>query len=799
MSRVSSNGLNGRSGASTQSPQEMSQAVGGSGSESASDVVRGYVDPAARKDAMNRHASLTADETTGTSAQKPFLKPQQLLNLCVGLIGIQFAWSMQIALSSRVLEPLGANPFLFGLIWCAGPITGLLVQPVVGSLSDRTWTFMGRRRPFILLGALLGSLALLAFPFSPTLLIAALLIWVIDACVNVSQGPYRALVPDNVPAPQQPVANGYFNAAFGVGSVIAMGVAPLLKLFHVTMSVEQQYVMSALALILFIVYTSLTIREIRPAVTERSAAIAAKTPMWKSFGRFWRWNREIHKLCGVQFLTWLGIMCMFIYLTPFIVHNVYQVPDLSSPAAKRVEALQKLILPAMEKRTTDPQALSLASIQQLSLRHRSRDWVNPASLMPVLQAWSPQNGGSQFLPEELASDLAQDRQTYDRLNRQLDIALGTVLTPGYYDQVALPQIKTILSMGEPDPLLAGLNSARIGYSEKTDASSQAAKADKRFQKLLASDPALKKMLTRDDGLLSQQKASQNQSAVSSELPSELNAPPPEKLVKAYRELQAVKQGVNIKQALLEAVMLQPELTVAASASAPSGPQKPSGKPQPSDSDAGNLAAILPPAAISQVYHRQPGAPSLPARVIFQDLKTFAQMKALEAEATNTAQWALVAFNLMALLLSIPLGHWCLKVGKKRIYSISLGFLAVAFLFAPWVTTPLQVIVMMAAAGVAWATILSVPFSFLGDYMPVGEEGTVMGIFNMFIAGPQLISATLVAWLITQNPVQTVFGMTHNWSLAFLIASGCVFLAILALQSIQEKERSLNGATGAVGH
>ena len=136
----------------------------------------------------------------------------QLLNFCIGFFGLQFAWQMRIILSGPLTESLGASPLLYGLIWLAGPVTGIVVQPIIGALSDNTFTRFGRRLPYLFFGALFGAIGLILLPKSeflsglfgqnhPTwlaLLIAAIFIWVIDACVNAAQGPYRALIPDNV-------------------------------------------------------------------------------------------------------------------------------------------------------------------------------------------------------------------------------------------------------------------------------------------------------------------------------------------------------------------------------------------------------------------------------------------------------------------------------------------------------------------------------------------------------------------------------------------------------------------------
>jgi maltose/moltooligosaccharide transporter len=511
----------------------------------------------------------------------------QLFNLSAGIIGLQFAWSMQIALSSRVLEPLGADPFLFGAIWCAGPITGLLIQPLVGAISDRTWTRLGRRRPFILTGALLGALAILAFPFAPALWVGALLTWIIDACLNTAQGPYRALVPDNAPPEQHAVANSFINFAFGAGSVIALGVAPLLKTFNIPMSVEQQYVVASVALLLTITYASLTIREIRhrPGETEKAESGAAKGSLMDSIRRFKAGNPEIHKLCAVQFVTWVGLMCMYIYLTPYVVHHVYKLPDMSSPPYKQVE------------------------------------------------------------------------RTY----RQVE------------------------------PLLQRLEAAQ---------------------------------------------ASTHQPA----------AMPPADASRENAALAALAQ---------EAMQIRPESA------------------------------------------RQPLW--FNGQVSASNIAHYREMKRLDAEATNTAQLALVAYNLVALLLTIPLGYLCGLFGKKKLYSYTLVAYAAAMAFAPWVSTPEQAIGMMAVAGIGGATILSLPFAMLCEYLPEGDEGAVLGIFNVFVCAPQLISALVIGKIIEMNPLMTPFGMTHQWWIAFATASIFVFLSALALQAFKERFPGRMTATVSAGH
>lgn len=273
----------------------------------------------------------------------------QFLNFALGFFGLQFAWQMRIILSGPVTEGLGASPFIYGLIWLAGPFTGMVVQPLVGALSDKTVSPLGRRRPYLLGGALLASLALLIFPNSggiaeglasltglhlpavTGLLIAAIMIWVIDACVNVAQGPYRALIPDVVPEEQYSIANSYISLAIGLGSVVAAGTAPFLKwAFGYQMSIPAQFVMAALAFTLGMIWTCITIKEGKREYENKQETVQNNVSFWQSLKEFFALSPEVSKICTMQFFTWIGTMCMMIFFTQYAVHTIYCVPDLTT-------------------------------------------------------------------------------------------------------------------------------------------------------------------------------------------------------------------------------------------------------------------------------------------------------------------------------------------------------------------------------------------------------------------------------------------------------------------------------------
>lgn len=271
------------------------------------------------------------------------------LNFALGFLGLQFAWQMRIALAEPVTASLGASPLLYSLIWLAGPFSGMVVQPIIGVLSDNTKSRFGRRRPYLLAGALITAVALWLFPNSagisdliakifhinmPSwggLLVAAILIWVIDACINIAQGPYRSLIPDVVPPEQHAQANSYISLAIGLGSVVAMAVAPFLKFaFNYQMPTKAQFLMSGLAFALAMIWTCLTIKEkssLNQTTEENTENPVKKQSFWESLKEFFLLSPEVKKICTMQFFTWIGMMCLLIYFTAFSIHTVFGIPD----------------------------------------------------------------------------------------------------------------------------------------------------------------------------------------------------------------------------------------------------------------------------------------------------------------------------------------------------------------------------------------------------------------------------------------------------------------------------------------
>jgi maltose/moltooligosaccharide transporter len=159
--------------------------------------------------------------TASALRPKPRLSFWDIWNMSFGFLGIQFGFALQNANVSRIFETLGASVENIPILWIAAPVTGLLVQPIVGYFSDRTWNRLGRRRPYFLGGAILASLALVAMPNSPTLWVAAGMLWIMDASINISMEPFRAFVGDNLPSEQRTTGFAMQSFFIGTGAVVA--------------------------------------------------------------------------------------------------------------------------------------------------------------------------------------------------------------------------------------------------------------------------------------------------------------------------------------------------------------------------------------------------------------------------------------------------------------------------------------------------------------------------------------------------------------------------------------------------
>src|SRR5690242_12678135 len=201
---------------------------------------------------------------------RPLLSFWQIWNMCIGFMGIQFAFGLQNANMSRIFQVLGADMDDIAVLWIAAPLTGLIVQPLVGHFSDRTWSRLGRRRPYFLAGAVLTSLALILMPRSPALWAAAGLLWILDASINISMEPFRAFVGDNLAPAQRPAGYAMQSFFIGVGAVVASMMPWILTNAGVSNegaipdSVRWSFDIGAAVLAIAMLWTIVTSREYPP-------------------------------------------------------------------------------------------------------------------------------------------------------------------------------------------------------------------------------------------------------------------------------------------------------------------------------------------------------------------------------------------------------------------------------------------------------------------------------------------------------------------------------------------------------
>jgi len=270
---------------------------------------------------------------------KPKLSLVEIINMSVGFFGIQFGWDLQRANMGRIYENLGANPDQVPLLFLAAPLTGLIVQPIIGYMSDRTWhPKWGRRRPYFMIGAILSSIALVFMPHSGTLFMAAGLLWIMDVFGNVSMEPFRAFVTDKLPDSQ--VNKGFIMQSFmiGVGGSIASALPWIMKkIFHVPNTAESGHIpenvkwafyTGAFFFLSAVLYTVFKTKEYPPSDIGYKEKVKESN---KGFGggvneifhALTHMPKRMQTVSLIQFFTWPGLFLMWFYYTTAVGVNVF--------------------------------------------------------------------------------------------------------------------------------------------------------------------------------------------------------------------------------------------------------------------------------------------------------------------------------------------------------------------------------------------------------------------------------------------------------------------------------------------
>lgn len=320
--------------------------------------------------------------------ERPRLGFWQIFNMNFGFLGIQFGFALQNGNASRILQTFGADVEHLSLFWLAAPITGMIVQPIIGHYSDHTWTKLGRRKPYFLTGGLLAAMALIFLPNAsfmayilPPILVGAGMLMIMDASFNVAMEPFRALIADNLPDSQRGLGFSTQTFLIGIGAVAGswlpyifseyMGVSKTADPSHIPNNVLFSFYTGAAVLIGSLLWTIFTTKEYPP---EEYAAFHAEVPKEENSGiltiftDFANMPQTMRQLGLVQFFSWFALFSMWVFAAPAIAQHIYHVAPNDTSSSKfadsgnwvgilfgiynGVSAIYALFLPALARITS---------------------------------------------------------------------------------------------------------------------------------------------------------------------------------------------------------------------------------------------------------------------------------------------------------------------------------------------------------------------------------------------------------------------------------------------------------------
>ena len=355
------------------------------------------------------------------SSVKPRLSFWQIWNMSFGFLGIQFGFALQNANVSRIFETLGASKDELPILWLAAPVTGLLVQPIIGYYSDRTWhKKWGRRRPFFAIGAILATIALFAMPNSTVLWMAVIMLWLMDASINISMEPFRAFVGDMLPNEQR--TSGFAMQSFfiGLGAIIAsalpyvmtnwFGVSNVSPDGGIPDSVKLSFYLGGIAYFCAVMWTVFKTKEYPPDDIEALKAENAERGVFQGLGEsfmgIFKMPKTMVQLAFVQFFSWFALFAMWIYTTSAVTSHVYGTSDTTSQIYNEgadwvgicfavyngIAALVAFLLPVVAKKlsrkVTHLLALAIGGIGLISVYFISDPSLLLVSMIGVGIAWA---------------------------------------------------------------------------------------------------------------------------------------------------------------------------------------------------------------------------------------------------------------------------------------------------------------------------------------------------------------------------------------------------------------------------
>jgi maltose/moltooligosaccharide transporter len=366
---------------------------------------------------------------TRSIVQKPRMSFWQIFNMSFGFLGIQFGFALQTGNASRILQTFGADVSNLSLFWLAAPITGMIIQPIIGHYSDRTWTRLGRRRPYFLTGAILSGLALFFMPNSsmlaaiiPPIIVGAGMLMIMDASFNVAMEPFRALVADNLPDSQHNDGFSMQTCLIGVGAVIGswlpyvfanwLGIAKTAAPGHVPDNLLFSFYIGGIVLIASILWTVIKTKEYPPEEyakfhEEDVEVKKERSGIAEIFSDLAHMPKTMKQLGVVQFFSWFALFSMWVYTTPAIADHVYHIKagDTSSVAYNNagnwvgvlfgiynvVSAIYALLLPRIVRKTsrkkTHAFSLTMGGLGLISIFFIQNDYLLILPMIGIGLAW----------------------------------------------------------------------------------------------------------------------------------------------------------------------------------------------------------------------------------------------------------------------------------------------------------------------------------------------------------------------------------------------------------------------------
>ena len=285
----------------------------------------------------------------------------EIWNMSFGFLGIQMGFALQNANASRILQIFGADVHSLSWFWIIPPLMGLIVQPIVGHYSDKTWTRFGRRKPYFLVGSLLAAVGLIMMPQAgiftsllPALWIGAGFLMIMDASFNIAMEPFRALVADLLPSDQRTLGYSVQTVLIGIGAVIGswlpyalsnwFGVSSEALPGEIPLHLILSFIIGAAFLVGAVMVTFLTTKEytneelLSFELSENKVVEEEKSRIWDIFTDFAKMPKTMRQLAWVQFFSWFGLFGMWVFTTPAIAHHIYNLPLSDTHSATYQEA-----------------------------------------------------------------------------------------------------------------------------------------------------------------------------------------------------------------------------------------------------------------------------------------------------------------------------------------------------------------------------------------------------------------------------------------------------------------------------